>query len=163
MECRGSTVRCTRSHLLAALLYLASSRVSFPVNRNGRPFACFPRARRLTGSQLRSAAVTGHQTKAGWFISNNTSRGCGRQLCSRSRLEIGRKEGLPKQNHFQFVSINLKVERAFVSAPVLVIKIFQIRDAHSDILPRFFSVAGASVPRVQQLVTKPERERKKGI
>ena len=41
-------------------------------------------------------------------------------------------------------------------------KSFKTKDTHSDILPRFFSVAGASVPRVQQLVTKPETERKKG-
>ena len=41
-------------------------------------------------------------------------------------------------------------------------KIFKRKDAHSDILSRFFSVAGASAPRVQQLVTKPETERKKG-
>ena len=41
-------------------------------------------------------------------------------------------------------------------------KNFKTKDAHSDILPRFLSVAGASVPRVQQLVTKPQTERKKG-
>ena len=41
-------------------------------------------------------------------------------------------------------------------------KNFKTKDAHSDMLPRFFSVAGASVPRVQQLVTKPETRRKKG-
>jgi len=41
-------------------------------------------------------------------------------------------------------------------------KIFKHKDAHCDILSRFFSVAGASAPRVQQLVTKPETERKKG-
>jgi len=40
---------------------------------------------------------------------------------------------------------------------------FKTKDAHSDILPRFLSVAGASVPRVQQLVTKSQTERKKGI
>jgi ferritin-like metal-binding protein YciE len=43
-----------------------------------------------------------------------------------------------------------------------VITIFQIRDTHSDILPRFLSVAGASVPRLQQLVTKPENRKAKG-
>jgi hypothetical protein len=42
-------------------------------------------------------------------------------------------------------------------------KNFITKDAHSDILPRFLSVAGASVPCVQQLVTKPQTERKKGI
>jgi hypothetical protein len=41
-------------------------------------------------------------------------------------------------------------------------KSFKTKDTHSDIVPRFFSVAGTSVPRVQQLVTKPETERKKG-
>jgi hypothetical protein len=41
-------------------------------------------------------------------------------------------------------------------------KSFKTKDTHSDILPRFLSVAGASAPRVQQLVTKPETERKKG-
>jgi len=40
---------------------------------------------------------------------------------------------------------------------------FELKDAHSDILPRFLFVAGASVPRLQQIVTKPETERAKGI
>jgi ferritin-like metal-binding protein YciE len=39
---------------------------------------------------------------------------------------------------------------------------FQKKDAHSDILPRFFSVAGASVPRVQQTCNETKTERKKG-
>jgi ferritin-like metal-binding protein YciE len=41
-------------------------------------------------------------------------------------------------------------------------KNFKTKDAHSDILLRFLSVAGASAPRVQQLVNKPQTERKKG-
>jgi ferritin-like metal-binding protein YciE len=36
------------------------------------------------------------------------------------------------------------------------------KDAHVDILPRFLSVAGASVSRVQQLITKPKQKGKKG-
>jgi hypothetical protein len=38
---------------------------------------------------------------------------------------------------------------------------FKTKDAHSDILPRFFSVAGASVPRLQQI--KQKKKGKKGI
>jgi ferritin-like metal-binding protein YciE len=41
-------------------------------------------------------------------------------------------------------------------------KISKPKDAHVDILPRFLSVAGASVSRVQQLITKPKQKGKKG-
>ena len=40
---------------------------------------------------------------------------------------------------------------------------FQRKDAHFDMLPRFLSVAGASVPRVQQTCNETTTERKKGI
>jgi hypothetical protein len=43
------------------------------------------------------------------------------------------------------------------------IKKFRPKHAHSDSLSRFFSVAGTWVPRVQELGTKVETERKKEI
>jgi hypothetical protein len=62
-------------------------------------------------------------------------------------------KGAPKANRVWFVSIN----PTFIPECCLA-KNFRNRGAHSDILPRFISVPGASVPRVQEVVINQKQK-----